>query len=541
MCGTKMPNRLISKPAGQDFAGTNFPEEPLELFASATLNGGMVTQLDAADIQPNQLTLAINANCRYDVISRRFGFNLLAPVKPNTKKVLAFTSFKDSDGNIALYRFDRNGVWLKAGAWTGLGGAALTATDANVITFLSINDRAFFSNQADPLQEINVVANTYAQAGNSKTYKYYCSFGNRIVGANLLAITNSPIEVGWSGDFNFDEWDPFVDFSAGFTPLVDNPSDFSDDITGIFGFANALLVMRERSVWLGTKQPSATNPFYFYTAVPEIGCDAPNSIAKIPNGVAWYDRRLNNVYAYTLGMAEPLPIGDAIRKTLVAQVIDKTKLFSGYDSVNSEYILAIPIASSNIVRLWKFNFKVQAWTYSEIKFVSCVSPLDYTQASGKINDLIGKINELVGKIDDLSPSVNEPALFLGLTTGDILQESTAVDTDNGVVQQTTLNSKLFKLPVTNANVAQLHIEYRPILSGSFTINYSKDNGVTFKPYKSVTFSSTDQSKRLTIVCNKNVRCKTFMWQIVSTEGAFDVLEYSAFVFPVAGYTRSKTT
>lgn len=537
-----MRNRFVAPPVRTVARARQDMPEPLELFASAVVNGGMVTQVDPVDLQPNQLTLAVNANCRYDVAGRRFGFSVIAPTKPNSNRVLAFVPFKDFSGNVSLFRFDKSTVYLRgAGSWTAFTGAALNGTDTSKISFLCVNNRAFFGNQVDELQELDLGANTYAQAGNSKPYKYYTAFGNRIVGANLLGGSPSPIEVGWCGDFNFTEWDPLVDFSAGFTPLVDNPSDFSDFITGLFSFANNLLVMRERSIWLASLQPVASNPFYFSTAVPGIGCDAPNSICQIPNGVAWYDRRLNNVFAYTIGSPAPVAIGDSVRKTIGAQVIDKESLFAGYDSVNNEYILGIEVPTSNIVRLWKYNFMTQAWAYDEISYVSGIFALDFAQNTGTIDDLIGVIDDLIGTIDELSPSVNVPCLFYGLSNGDILQADNSVSTDAGVVQTTEIRSKLFKINPNDVYVAQFHLEYIPSRAGSFTVEYSKNGGETWNTYKTVTFADSDIDKRLTIVCNKNIRCRTFMWRVVSSSGNFDIVEYAVYVFPTAGYTRSKTT
>lgn len=537
-----MRNRFAAPPVRTAAKAPRSGGEPLQLFESAVLNGGMVTQVDPVDLQPNQLSLAVNVTCRYDVVGRRYGSTAIAPTKPNSNKLLQFVSYKNFSGNVTLYRFDKNSVFARSGgSWTPITGAALSGTDNNAITFLGINNRAFFSNQVNVLQEINVGANTYAAAGNSRAYKYYCSFANRIVGANLVSGSPSPIEVGWCGDVNFTEWNPLVDPSAGSTPLIDNPKEFSDDITGIFGFANQMLVMRERSIWLASKQPSATDPFYFETAVPEVGSDSPNSITQIPSGVAWYDRRLNNVFAYTIGSPAPVPIGDAVRKTIGTQVVDKTKLFSGWDSVNSEYILGIPIDSSTIVRLWRYNFQTQAWIYDEIGYISRVFALDFSEATGSIDELIGTIDSLVGFIDDLSPSVNVPALFYGTTTGDILQLNNAVTSDNLVEPTAEIRSKLFKLNPNDINIAQLHIEYIPQLGGSFTLQYSKDGGTTWSTYKAVSFTINDRGKRLTIVCNKNIRSRTFMWRITGTSGTYDIVEYAVYVFPVAGYTRSKTS
>lgn len=531
-----MRNRLSSAPVKNHLSNPSVEPENLQLFASAVVNGGMVTQIDQVDIQDNQVTLAANATVRYDVTSRRAGSTPLIPGPPDAKPVLALVAFKMFTGGILFIRFTRDSIYFHGVAWAPATGAALLGTDDSDIQFLSVNDRAFFSNQIDALQELNVTTATYAIAGNAPKFKYYCTFAGRIVGANLGGSSPNPILIGWCGDNNFTEWNNLVDISAGSTPLIDSPQDFSDFITGLLGFANNLLVMRERSVWLAVRQASATVPYYFYNAVPGIGCDTPKSIVQIPNGAAWFDRRLGNVYSYQIGVDPmPVPIGAPVRKSIIAEIADPDDVFSGYDAINNEYILGI----NN--KIWKYNFSTKAWCYDVIANTVSVCSLDYQSNTGSIADLVGVIADLVGMIADLSPGSEIPTLFYGKSDGNIIAIDDDVTTDSGVAFETDIKSKIFKVSPVDTYVAQLHIEYMPQVAGSFTIAYSKDGGITFHDYKTVTFLSGDVGKRLTSVCNKNIRSRSFMWRVHSSSGRFDIVEYSAYVFPTAGYTRAKTT
>lgn len=538
-----MRNRLAAAPQDVSIRSPRQVVPDLHMFASATLNGGMNSQIDATDIQDNQVVVAQNARCRYDVITRRAGYEPLTPVAPNANAVLAFKAFKQFDEQIKLLRFTRDTIHVHGVAWSAITPAvALTSTDANKITFLSVNNQAFFGNEKDPLQLLDIAGLTCAAAGNAPAYKYYCAFGNRIVGANRVSGSPSGVEVGWCGDLNFSEWDPLVDVSAGSVPLIDNPSDYADFITGVFALSDVMLVMRERSIIQATLQPIASNPFYFSIAVPGIGCDTPNSIAQIPNGLVWYDRRLNNVFAYQHG-APPVKIGDAIRSQLKSSLPDTGRIISAYDPVNNEYLLGAVTSWTNIVQVWRFNFDTQAWTYDFYNNLSSINPLDFRNSSATIDDLVGTIDSLVGLIDDITPPVSEPAIFLGLTNGGILKSNVAATVDNNIEPyEFVVDSKVFKLNPNDTFVTQLRLDYIPRIGpGVFNIYYRKNDEAEWKPYRFVTFQVEDQGKRHIITCNKNIRASSFQWRVTSVDGIFDIVEYSAFAYASDAFTRKKTT
>jgi hypothetical protein len=541
--GSKMRNRLSSTPGAVSFRSPQLEIPQLQLFASAALNGGMNSQADPVDITENQVVLAQNATCRYDVLSRRTGHTRFLPAAINTKPVLAIKSFKQFDDQVKLLRFTRDTIHIHSTlAWIPIVPAVgLTATDNNRISFLSVNNNPYFGNEVDPLQLVNIAGATCAAAGNAPAYKYYCAFGNRIVGANRVG---ARLEVGWSGDFNFSQWNPLTDPSAGSVPLIDNPSDYADFITGLFSFSDQMIVMRERSILAATLQPVASNPFYFSIVAPAIGCDTPSSIAQTPSGLAWYDRRLNNVFIYAAGTTSPAPIGDAIRSFLAHDIPDVARVVSAYDPVNNEYRIGAVVPWTSISKVWRYNFGTQAWTYDYIDKLASLSALDFRTSTAVIDDLSGTIDSLVGFIDDITPPVIEPAIFVGMTTGEIMKSSPQVISDSSDasrVYEFQVDSKVFKLNPNDAFVTQLHLEYIPRLGpGSFQVFYTKDGGTTWKLYKNVSWPVEAQDKRLTIVCNKNVRSRTYQWRVYSVDGVFDLVEYSAYAYTSDAYTRNKS-
>lgn len=555
-------NRFISRAQRVGVRPNPFEQEELTLFASAFVNGGMDNESDPADIENNKLTLAVNARARESVTFRRAGATGITPVAPDSLPIIFYGGYKAPDEQVSLYRITSNSIYRQGtSSWTVLTGGALTMTQNTHIQWIVAGTFVGFGNGVNALQQINVAADTYAVAGNAPAYKYFCTINGRIVGFNFYdAVAPSPILLGWSGYYNLTQWDSSVDPSAGELPLLTSPSSFADPGTGVFAFGDNLLAVREHSLWIGTVQPSATDPFYFYNKVPTMGCDTPKSIQQIPGGIVYYDRRLRNVFAFTLDMSQPVPIGDEVRDTLRNMITDPELVFSGYDSAYDEYHLCVPIGSSAVVRRWVFNFKTKAWTYDTVNNLTFINGLDVASASITIDDLTGTIDGLIGTIDSLSPAVESSVLFTGYAGGVISEEDYNNDTDDGTQAlyngiyyhngsisygetedfQMDLRSKLFQLDTKAAYIAQLQIVYRPLYAGGFAVEYSKDGGVTFYSYKDVTFTSDEAGKRLKLTCMKNVRGDNYMWRITGEAGCCEIVEYKAYVFDNAGYQRQRT-
>lgn len=348
-------NRLLSVP--ETTPGQRFMEEQNSGLIVPTLDGGMNIKIDPADLENNEFTVAQNVYIRNKRITRRFGTSGLGPTKPNSQAISKMYTAKQSDGTVVQIRFGQTTIHRRAsGSWTAItpASSAITGPANNVV---STDNRHFFSNNGlQNIQEIDLAGNTYDDLGNAPKYKYITSFYNRIVGANLVDAGNDiPIQVGWSGDFNFDEWDTTVDPSAGFAPLEESQSDYSDSITGLYGFAKQMIVLREQSIWLANKIPG-TNPFYFYTAVPSIGCDTPTSVQKIPGGIIFFDRRTKSVYMFTVesGLVN---IGFPVEDGIFSSIADPNQVFSGFNTTELEYMLACPIQSTDTVRVWTFSIK----------------------------------------------------------------------------------------------------------------------------------------------------------------------------------------
>ncbi len=527
-----MPNNRLIAPA-ERVPGMQRTEDSLGGKISVkTLDGGMNTKTDLADLEDNEFSVAQNVTIRSNKISRRIGTSLLTPTKPDSQAIAKMYTAKLYSGTIFQLRFAATSIYKRAvGAWNEIEEVAtpITAPANNVV---STDNRHFFSNRGvNLIQEIDLGAETYDALGNAPKYKYITAFYNRIIGANLVAGSNIPNQVGWSGDFNYGEWDPAVDLSAGFAPLEESQSDYADEIVGIFGFANSMIIPREQSIWVANKIPG-NNPFFFYTAVPSIGCTVPNSIQKIPNGIVFYDRRTNSVYVFDTVNGLTV-IGRKVEDSIYASIGDPDDVFSAFEPVEQEYKLCCPLTGTNTVRCWTYSFKNGTWWYDEYESITSADTVNFEEPSVLINDLTGSIEDLLGDIQDLGPDeIPTPNLWFGKSDGDVLIQNGSINTG----YETIISSKIWTADSdVDTYFQRLVFTYVILAEGSYTIEYSKDGQVNWIAHKTVNILNADYGKRMRVVCAKSIKARQFSWRVRSSAGIFELVDFKATVTP-GGYS-----
>lgn len=548
-----MPNFKNSRPNAVPLGFRNPVDIPKikvadkKLYASARVNKGMITMIDPADIPNEALQLARNARCRFDKTTRRPGTKLFTPVKPNTNPVIGVFFHKKNNGQTFFLRFTRNSIhYVSGGAWTALTagvGGSLVGSDTDRFRGVTAFDRFVFANNGvDVLQEFDDVANTYKALGNAPKYKYITAFYNRIVGANLQGATPDATNVGWSADGVIDEWDPGVNETAGSSPIVDSPSDLGDFISGIFGFTSNMILLREQSVWIATKQAIPTQPFYFYTAVPGLGGDCPDSAAITLNGLTWVDRRSGSVWSYQPGGQPPERIGLSIEKDLMRALDDPALVFGSYAPIENEYTVCIPLVGFDGVREWVYNFRTGAWTVGEREAVTSIDDTDLAAALVSIDDLgLIPIDQLSGTIDSLSPGSDIiPVRIFGRNDGELVQEDENIYTDPPVAGSanaegkfmTELVSKTFTQLKDDAYFAEIRIEYVPISAAPMTLSYSRDGGVTFNTLvKTITPTADQLGKPQIFRWVKSIKARRFAFKLSYDDGQFEVNGYEVHVYP----------
>lgn len=511
-----------------------FQGVPMQLLASARPNEGMVTDLDSTDISNESFQDLKNTRVRLDKTSRRLGTVLWTPTKPDSNKVLLIAVWKKNDGTKFIIRFtpttiNRRGV----GTWTLLTtGTALTGGANDRFQAVTIIDEFCFTNGVDRIYKLNTGASTYDVIASAPKAKYITGFSNRLIAANYNVDGGNPAagaDIGWSGDKNITVFDPLVDPSAGRSPLLESTSDLGDFITGVFGDKNVMIVLREQSIWLATKNPSASNPFNFQAVVPGLGCNAPYTAKVVPGGLVFYDAKSGAVWIYPVGGSPERISFGKVEKEISRGITDPNLLFSSFAAKNLEFELCAPVTGSTLVKKWIYGLTTKAWSYDEVDNLTSISDPDYAAPQLAIDDLQGTIDQLVGTIDSLvAASIVTTSHLIGKSDGTILEEDKDATTDNGVSFTTDFVSKDYKLPVVSANVAQMRFEYECEKAGTLTLSYSVDKGKSYKTAKSVTMKI---GSRQLLLFSKNIRARQIRWKLSSSNGLWSLLDYEIHYYP----------
>lgn len=534
----------MARPFGGNVRVFSTPQaqaQQMQLFAGARVNQGMIVDIDPADIPDEALVNAKNARVRVDKSGRRTGTALWTPAAPDANPVLLVFVMREADGTLTTLRFTPSSLYKRSSvAWSLLTpGTALTGAATDRFQAVAVLDKLLFSNGVDRIYLVNLGALTYDVIAAAPKAKYITGFFNRVIAANYnvdgLTAANGAM-IGWCKDGDVTVWDNAVDPSAGKTPLLESPSDLGDPITGVFGGTNVMVILRELSIWLATKNPSASNPFNFQAAVPGIGCNAPHSAEVIPGGLCWYDSRTQAVWAYSVGgTPERISFGK-IEKEINRGVIDPALLFSSYSAKNLEFQLCSPIANSQLVRTWIHNFATKAWSYDEIPNTTALDDVSFGPPVITIDDLQGEIDQLIGTIDSLVATGEiTTSRLIGRSDGTILLETEGADDDAGTSYTTTFESKDFANPVLDNYFARLRFEYECTKPGTLTLSYSKDRGETWKAAKSVEMITGINGL---MIFNKTIRAQQLRWRLESTNGLWNLLAYEIHYYP-SGTTRQE--
>src|SRR5690606_3317636 len=128
--------------------------------------------------------------------------------------------------------------------------------------------------------------------------RFITNFGERIV-AGYVGLKEGgwrPSGIAWPVNGNPRDWSGL---GSGFEDLANQ--DIGDNISGLFGFEDQMVVLRRKSIVHATRLAFATAPFKFRTIISGVGCDLPYSGAKIPNAIIFADQRTRGVFLYQPG------------------------------------------------------------------------------------------------------------------------------------------------------------------------------------------------------------------------------------------------
>jgi len=407
----------------------------------------------ARDKRPGGSALnAKNARSREDWIGRRPGTVEFIPGgKPNAYPILAIaTVYLDRDVRWVL-RVTQNSIHAtrSSDAWVAFSGDSneLQGIDKRV-KIAQMLRWGFIAGPHKAIVSVDFSNQTYDAVPGAPKAKFLVSYADRLVAANVSTAITGLVStmVQWSANGDPFEWDPLEDESAGSNPLDSAPGDYGDEITGLAVIGTMLVILRERSLWVVERQPIAADPFRFIPLLAGYGCDLPYTVAPIPGGVIYADRRSNGVYMFRPG-SMPQVISESIKSELYADIAASLWIEGAFDPFELEYHLGLNVpnvmrnidgsalVTEYITKTWVYNLKTQAWTYD-------IGPV--TSASGNVyslHDLV-MVDDLTGTIDiqvaDLSDALKpnpdgyiddwgedpdelfQPSFFKGTPTGEVV-------------------------------------------------------------------------------------------------------------------------
>lgn len=512
---------------------------PEQLLESDVLNKGMVSVINPSNIDKGALVLAKNARIRNDGTNRRPGKSLLLPLQPDSSEVRKIFQYNVDRFSSYLIRFSTTSVHYSynGAAWVALTGTIPLASTSH-LSLSVVLGKIIVANGANKIQVIDLSAGTISDIGNNAPIvKYVTGFSERVVGAVLGSSPDeqSVATLVWSGNRVITEYDPIVDVSAGSKPLVTSASNSVDPITGLFGLTTVMIIPRENSLWLATKQAIARDPFNPYSAVSNIGADVPKTIQLTKSGLIFYSQKYETVYRYVPGMDVPEDVGYRISDNL-GSIFDPAKIISCYDKRQQEYHLGL-IAADGSIKVWIFNEVTNGWAYDELDGVTSLDVIEVLGDYTAFEDLTGNFEDLTGAFDELSVTPTATCKVMsGVDNGDILVEDSEIDEDNEIEYETEIQSKNFIIPKLDWLFTRIRVDYKAIIDGSIIIEYSKDEGDSWTTAKTV---STDASIRKVqfVKMSKGIKSRMLMWRIRSSTGITNFLRYEIYVQPTGESQR----
>lgn len=521
---------------------------------------GLITDSDPANIDDNALSSSTNMVSIAGILVRRNGqvaYNHLGAGGIGSV-VLNLFGFNSAQYGFNIYSFNKTKIYSTYNNGNtdippDSPSNVISGTDYDRFRITSADGRLFFTNGVNNISEIDLSVPEYKPLGNAPIYKYITSFFNRVIGANLVDTIDGPTQIGWSGDRNYDQFDPTVDQTAGFTTLVTSPADTDDEITGLVSYNNSLIILRERSVWIGNAQASGTDPFAFYSVL-RVGADIPDTIVQTEFGLIWYNFQHSSVYIWDYVSTTPVDISGQIRQTLKSNITSIRDIRASYSKNLREYTIYFTINSTTTIS-FNYNFLTQSWlssTYikdvgSESGFTSVIEDIDYNATAVIIDQLQGTINSLVGPINSQGGIVSNTTRFFGSSSGFVytqpnfippivgmyggLQSTQLID-DNGIQFASEIISKVFEFSPYDLNIKLIRISIVPFFPSVGTINVKiiKDDNENFGDQMSFNFTVPSNiliiNQRQFLQIKQNIKCRNFKIIVSSSDCSYAILGYT---------------
>ena len=433
------------------------------------LSHGMVSAVPRALRPIGSASFLQDARVREDWIGRRWGYKEFLQ-KPSSSSIIRLVNHHSEDGNNyiirvahgTLYITDDNADWHKLQAPHNV--EFVFDIRADDVSAAQTFGHLYLANYYQRLLLVDPVANEILEIPRAPKCKYIAAFADRIIGAFL----NDPVDgilpfgLQWSRNGN-----PafYTGEGSGRENLVSSPSDTGDEITGLFTFGSVIVIFRERSIWLGTRQPFSLAPFRFDAVVTNLGCDMPKSIARLTDvqgrltGFIFGDSRTGSVYSYTPG-ADPIevPGSSRIGTKLLEGLVNPKTVRGTYDPYFKEYHFGFPTNPNELERLQKFwvmNLENNSISQDTGPPCTSIDSILSTSRTLPIDEIQGNVDDLPSFIDKLgvNPVLSLSFIVKGAFAGESLQEDDSEQGDHLFVWQSQdLSSLAFKRTFRNLRI-----------------------------------------------------------------------------------------
>jgi hypothetical protein len=451
-------------------------------------NSGLDTSQPPDKIEEGMTPSAVNVRFDRGGVSPDFDVTPFgtASASAEDRTVMGMSPFKMDDLSkftmrMRPTRWDR---WNGAN-WLELGGV-LTGTTSNRLYSLNYGNFFVAANGVDRLKfwdgtDVHAVADLDA---NAPIAKYITKIGNRIVAAGLtIAGGPFPNDVAWSGDGFPQEWtDPNLG-AGGATVGPEGTDQSANIITGLSTLEGGGILYRERSIMIIQQTGIGNLPYRFSTLDFSHGCGSPYSI--VSGGIKGGDYFLGSdfmVYYYD-GRSLPQAIGDPIIDVLRGAIADISLVAATLDSRTQEYILAIPVDDSKLLkRLYAFN--IREWQKSE-RLVWRERDLGagYTfVGSGEIptttEPFIDEVDEITDTLDQLIDASANVQADERLLFGDSNGQAYFLDFDKPLAGGTWI-SKVLGDDHNRFALERVRLKASAGTESQIEVSVSNDGGLTF--------------------------------------------------------------
>jgi hypothetical protein len=493
-----------------------------------------------------------NGRTRHNWVGRRPG--TYEPIEqPDNDIVLkVFTVYLDQDRRW-LVRVTRNNIHATRSldGWHQFTGTPV-GYDLK-IDATQFQENLYIASQAKRLIRVDFRSQSYKEVATAPKALFVTSFADRLVCANVLDPFSgwTGTRLQWSANGFPEIWDDLEDESAGFVNLDSAPSDYGDEITGLFPVGGSLLVLRERSVWIAERQPIASDPFRFTPLVLGIGCDLPHTGAVVPGGVMWADRKTRAVYYWAPGRL-PERVSGAITTELFEDIDETSWIEGAYDPYEHEYHLGLNVPkllvdyhcqfvdTRFLTKTWVWNLDTRGWCYDVGPIASTIGHVVGVDDLVYIDELTGVIDAQVADSgDDLKPNPSgwiddwgydpedtfQPALYKGTPTGEVITYSWNAQHDFDCARFEFLwQSQNMGHPVNQRTLSDLRVRASALQHGYSIIEYSKDD-VLWKQQKTLRPHALERVERHG--CGRVFSGADLWWRVRSDSPGFRMYEFWA--------------